>query len=352
MVARYRQSGGVLLVVLGVIASMGMVIALLSSYALERSLLAETRGATSQNGVGSRLSGAIEASIAVLSAFEEVGDGLHDPSEGWGRPSEVLSGWPASLAEVEVEVFDESSRPGLSLLQETQLLDLLEESGFSKGKASELTDILFDWMDEDSEERYQGRENSSLGAGRDPWVPNRAPKSWGEVWAIPEWRAEAFGPQGELLPWAQRFSNSFSMDHDSPGNLNAVDEDTADWLHEAGLIPYPTWIDDRDGLDNEMGSDDDRVISEVPGGEDGELGGLFGADSQVLRVRASMRVGERFVWKEVWIARDSGEGDGDEGNDANSSGGEEEASSPWGSWELIDVRNGLSLVLDDGQEEG
>ncbi|MBC2603108.1 type II secretion system protein GspK [Puniceicoccus vermicola] len=345
----FRQ-GGVLLVVLGVLAAMGMVVSLLASYALERSLLAETRGGESRSGVGLRLSSAIEAGMASLHAFEEIAEGLHDPSEGWGRPAELLSGWPTELDGIEVQIFDESNRPGLSLLGEDQLLDLLEESGFSKGEASELRDLLLDWMDEDDDERYQGRENSNLGRGRDPWVPNRMPKSWNEIWSIPEWGEAAFDGQGALLPWAEEFSSRFSLDHDSPANINSVDREMVEWLHDADVISYPSWLDERDGIDNEEGTENDRVLTELPGGEDGEMGELFSSESQVLRIRASLLVGERYVWKEAWIAKDS-EGEEQEGQrpePVNS----EEGEAAWGNWKLIDVREGLSLVLDDEKKEG
>lgn len=339
--------------VLGVLAATGMVVALLASYALERALLAETRGAESRSGVGGQLAGAIEAGVGALSAFEEVAEGgLHHPSEGWGRPADMLSGWPAALEGVEVEVFDESSRPGLSLLDEDQLQAILEELGLSKAQASELRDLLLDWMDEDDDQRIRGRENSDLGRQRDPWVANRPPQNWDEVWGIPEWGEEAFDEDGELLPWARQFSSMFSLDHDRPANINSADAATVEWLGEAGLLPYPDWLDRRKGVDNVHGTADDRILRELPGGDDDRLGELFSAESQVLRVRASMRVGQRYVWKEAWIAKErdgNGRSGPDRGRDSGGGRNTGEAS-PWGSWSILDVREGLSLVLDETEE--
>lgn len=349
MVTPSQKRGGVLLVVLGVLVALGMVVSLLASYALERSLLAETRGAESRSGAGLRLSSAIEAAVASLMVFEEVGGKLHHPSEGWGKPAELLSGWPDELNGIELEIFDESSRPGLALLEEEDLLTLLEESGFSKGDASELSDLLLDWIDEDDRERYQGRENSDLGSVRDPWVPNRSPVSWSEVWGIPEWREAAIDEDGQLLPWARQFSNLFSLDHDAPANINSVDAEMVELLNDAGLIPYPGWLDERDGVDNRAGSDDDRILSDLPGGDEGGLGKMFSAESRVLRIRASLRVGERFVWKEVWISKES-EGNGRDSPNSNREQASE-TSSGWGPWKLIQVKEGLSLVLEDPQEE-
>ena len=351
MVSRDRVRGGVLLVVLGVLVAMGVVVTLLASYALERALLAETRGAESRSGTGAKLSGAIEAGVAALIVFEEVAEGLHHPSEGWGRPAEALSGWPTELEGVELEIFDESTRPGLSLVTEDQWLDILEESGLSTGEASELRDLLLDWIDEDDDERFQGRENSELGRARDPWVPNREPRSWSEVWSIPEWRDAAFDERGQILPWAEQLTSLFSLEHDSPANINAVDSGTVEWLNDAGIIPYPGWLDERDGVDNEPDSGDERILSELPGGDDEGLGGLFSAESEVLRIRASLRVGQRFVWKEVWIAKDGGgrsNGEGSSPRGGRDSGEtRQNSASAWGGWNLIDVREGLSLVLEE-----
>jgi hypothetical protein len=285
--------------------------------------------------------------------FEEVSGGLHHPSEGWGRPAKLLSGWPEGLEGVEVEIFDESTRPGLSLLEEGQWLELLEEFGFSAGEASELRDLLLDWMDEDDDERFQGRENSDLGRSRDPWVPNRPPRSWSEVWSIPEWREAAFDERGQILPWAGQLSSFFSLEHDAPANINAVDSSAVEWLNDAGLIPYPGWLDERDGRDNEPGSADDRILTELPGGGDEGMGQLFSADSQVLRIRASLRVGERFVWKEAWITRIEEEEEEREppgnGPRIRVESGDEAGvgESTLGEWRVFDVREGLSLVLEE-----
>ncbi|MEM0966853.1 MAG: hypothetical protein AAGJ81_11945 [Verrucomicrobiota bacterium] len=356
--------GGVLLVVLGVLAAMGVVVSLLASYTLERALLAETRGAESISGVNIKLSSAIETGVAALSAFEEVAGSLHSPSEGWGVPAEVMSGWPSTLEGVTVEIFDESSKPGLSLLAEDDLKELLDEAGFSKGEASELGDLLLDWIDEDSDQRFQGRENSAVGRDDDLWIANRPPRSWDEVWEIPEWKEVAFDEEGNLRDWASRFSSLFSLDHDLPANINTVDRDLVEWLSEANLISNPLWLDRRDGRDNELGSEDDRILTEIP--EEASLGDLFSAESQVLRIRASAEVGERSVWKEVWISRET-ESDNDRGSEdpdieipsepeldlprENDESNGEGAAGVWGEWTIFDVRGGLALSLEEGAEE-
>jgi len=341
-VGNSEKSGGVLLVVLGVLAAMGVVVSLLASYALERSMLAETRGSESRSEVGSRLSGAIQAAVASLNAFTEVADGLHHPSEGWGRPAYVFSAWPTELDGIEVQIFDESSKAGLELLSAEQMESLLEEAGLTRGQAGELTDLLFDWMDPDDEERPQGRENRNIGLSRDPWVPNRVPLYWEEVWKIPEWSEVVYDSEGKLKEWAKNFSQGFSLEHDLPANINSVDRQFVEWMSDADLIPYPNWLDRRDGFDREDGSADDRVLTEMPGGDE-SMGDLFSADSQLFRIRAGIRVGGRFVWKEAWVKKSSEQGQGAR------SGGDQE--SQWGSWELVDVRKGLSLVLDEQTEE-
>ena len=351
--AAAERRGGILLVVLGVLAAMGVVVSLLASYALERSLLAETRGAEASTEAAERLSGAIEASLAVLGSFEEVAGSFRHPGEGWGKPAELLEGWPAPLRGVEVRVFDESSRPGLSRLGEGELETLLEESGFSRGEAAELRDLLLDWIDEDDDERLQGRENERIGSRRDPWVANRPPEGWEEVWAIPEWGEAALDEDRNLREWARRFSTSFSLEHDLPANVNTVDAGLVEWLDEADLIADPGWLDERDGPDNRSGSADDRILSEVP---EGEAGDLFSSESRLLRIRAGLRVGQRFVWKEVWISRGEGDGEANRGGEdeeepAGGRGGDagRDAFSPWGGWEIAKTREGLSLVLDDSE---
>ena len=348
----HRRTGGVLLVVLGVIVAMGVVVTLLASYALERALLAETRGAETRTGAGDRLAGAIEASMAVVGVFEEVAGGLHSPAEGWGDPAELLAGWPAALAGIDVEVVDESSRPGLSLLGERELKILLEEFGLRRGTATEMADLLLDWMDEDDDQRIQGRENRGRISDRDPWVANRPPVSWEEVWSIPEWREQAFDSDGNMEEWARRFSSWFTLEHEEPANINTVDSDLVEWLAEARLISSPNWLDQRSGFDNQPGTADDRILTELPGGDEG-LGALFSTESRVLRIRASERVGERRVWKEAWVARSDGDDrEGRNGRDnpnnpgirnpASGSQQEGDGFSPWGGWEILEVRGGLS----------
>lgn len=354
------RRGGVLLVVLGVLAALGVVISLLGSYALERSLLAETRGAEAETEASRRIAGAIEAAVAVVSSFEEVAGTLRHPSEGWGRPAELLEGWPPRLAGIEVEIFDESNRPGLGLLEEEELEKLLAESGFSRGEAAELADLLLDWIDEDDDERLQGRENGPLARDRDPFVANRAPVSWDEVWSIPEWGEAAFDGDGRLRDWARRFAGAFSLEHDGPANVNALDPEVAEWFHDAGLISDPRWLEDRYGPDNDWGSDDDRILEEVPEG----AGDFLSSESRLLRVRAGLRAGERYVWREAWIAKEedgrAGRGEESEAPSAGQPrievggrtngtdrGGE---NTVWGGWRLLEVREGLSLVLEEPAE--
>ncbi len=332
--------------VLGVIVAMGVVVTLLASYALERSLLAETRGAETRSGAGDRLSGAIEASMAVVGIFEEVAGRLHHPSEGWGDPVGLLGGWPPALAGVEVEVADESSRPGFSLLGESELRVLLEELGIQRGKAAEMADLLLDWMDEDDDQRMRGRENRGRISSRDPWVANRPPVSWEEVWSIPEWGEEAFDSDGRLEEWARKFSSWFTLEHEEPANINTVDPELVEWLADADLIANPIWLDQKAGPDNIPGTADDRVLSELPGGDEG-LGALFSSESRVLRIRASERVGERRVWKEAWVSRTRGEdrsGRNDRGRPRAGGGSPPGGSgfSPWAGWEILEVRGGLS----------
>ncbi len=341
--------------VLGVLAALGIVVSLLGSYALERALLAETRGGRSESETPAKLASAIEASVAVLSAFEEVSGSLRAPSEGWGRPAELLEGWPPALAEVEVEVFDESGLPGLVRLEENDLKSILEELGLSRGRAAELGDLLLDWMDADSDERFQGRENTALSRDDEPWVANRPPVSWDEVWAIPEWREEAFDADGRLTEWARLFSSSFSLENRGAANINSLPEETADLLYEARLISNPRWMRDRRGFDDEAGTGDDRVLSELPPGSE-EAGNLLDTEAGLLRIRAGTKVGERYVWKEVWISRGSGEGgsprnrNGGGTTDDPQTGGGGNSASQWGGWEILDVRDGLSLVLEEPVE--
>jgi len=350
-----NRRGGVLLVVLGVLVALGIVVSLLGSYALERALLAETRGGKAETGTGYKLASAIETSVAVLTVFEEVGGTLRSPAEGWGNPAELLEGWPEELAGVEVEVFDESARPGLGQLEESDLKGILEELGLSRGKADELGDLLLDWMDEDRDERFQGRENTALSRDDDPWVANRTPGSWEEIWAIPEWGEEAYDPDGQLREWARLFSRSFSLRNEGAANINAVDDETVELLHDAQLIGNPRWLEDRRGFDDEIGTEDDEVLSEMPTGME-EAGNLLGLEAKLLRVRAGMKVGERYVWKEVWLSRASdeedsnGEGERPPEPTARSEEGRGNGASSWGEWELLEVRDGLSLVLEETVE--
>lgn len=351
-----RRRGGVLLVVLGVLVAMGIVISLMASYALERALLAETRGGKASMGTQVKLASAIEAAMAVLAAFEDVAGGFRSPEEGWRDPVELLEGWPEALSGVEVSVTDESGRPGLTALTESQLKSVLEELGLSRGEAAELGDLLLDWIDEDSDERFGGRENTALSRDTEPWVANRLPKSWDEVWAIPEWGEAVFDGDGNLMDWAALFSASFSLEHEGAANINALDRAAAELLYEAGLIANPLWIEDRDGMDDEVGTGDDRIFSELPASAS-NAEGLLSVDAQLLRIRAGMKVGERFVWKEAWIAkgeRSSQRPRNDDSDDTprvvsepRDEGENERNDSRWSGWEIVNVRDGLSLVLED-----
>jgi len=242
-----RQQGSVLIAVLAIIMLLSFIILRFVNEAVEdleyRSIFNEPSDV--------RVFGysVLEATLATIQEVALIDDEkLYAPEQGWNDPIRyaeipVPDGW-----EVSVHIQDESGKLPLNTLSEARLNKLFEETlDLDFGTSRELSSVLIDWIDADSNRRLNGAESDAYQDRDPPYLAANGPlQSLDELRLLEVWDETFFDENGQPNELFDRLSSLVTVVYDGPVNLNAANANTLELLALEG-----GWDDSYlfDGLD-------------------------------------------------------------------------------------------------------
>lgn len=279
--SRKRREGSVLVAVLAMILLISFIVTRFIDEAVQdmeyRSIFnepAEVRSFTYSM---------LEVSLATIQEVALIDEGkLHAPEQGWSDPIayagiEIPNGW-----EVTINIQDESGKLPINTMSEEMLNRMLEESfEFDFGTARELTSMLKDWTDEDSNRRLNGAESEDYLDRRPPYRAANGPlQSLEELRLLEIWEDEFFNEDGSPNELFAMLDGMVSVTSSSPANLNSSPQSVLEVLAlEDG------YDEDRifDGL-NEL-----PYLQELPGSASSQNSSV---EIGLLRVTVSLERGQ------------------------------------------------------------
>jgi len=294
-----RRRGSVVVFVLGIILLAAFLITRLMDRAAV-DLAAESKAAKRAD-LRQEAFSALEASLAVLADEAAAGDGLHDPSEGWDRPLELMAYEPSPGYVAEVTVVDETGKLSLPQADEAKLEAYLDAIGCPATSTERVLDALLSWTRADHVPLEHG--NLEFDTAALPYeAPQRALRSFEELRAIPALRDVFFDEQGRWNELGLRFMAGASLFSFTASNVNSA---PADALLANGLDPARANAIEASRRDRAKGLSVYRSPAELAGawGRDATPPGL-GTEALCLRVDVRVRFGGREYRLNAWVARD------------------------------------------------
>jgi hypothetical protein len=256
---------------------------------------------------------ALEISLAVINQYREVEGALWGPAQGWEDPLAKFGFQPRHAQQVRVSFEDESAKFGLQNLEYDTLLALFEILGFDLPEQEALADGLLDWMDEDDEHRLNGTDGEEYEDMDPPYRPANAPiETWDEFKLIVPFNTLFFDETGAPIPQWEQFRQAVSLYHTGPPNVNQASSTILALLQETGaLANMLSFMDYKNGMDGEPGTEDDRLIRN---NELGFFNGESGVTTEIelLRVKVDAIRGDAAFTVEVlvqWSGSDAGAAD-------------------------------------------
>jgi hypothetical protein len=294
-----RSRGSVVIFVLGIILLAAFLITRLMDRAAVE-LAAESK-ATKRADLRQEAFSALEATLAVLADEAAAGDGLHDVSEGWDRPLELMQYTASEGYVAEAVVEDETGKLSLPQVTEERLEAYLNAVGCPVTATDRVLDGLLTWTRAD----HVSLEGDSLefDAAALPYeAPQRALRSFEELRAIPAVREVFFDDSGRWNEIGMRFKAGASLFSFDATNVNSAPADTllAHGLEQARINAIEQSRKARAaGVSSFY-----RTPAELAGawGRDAAPPGL-GTEALCLRVIVSVRFGGRDYRLVTWVGR-------------------------------------------------
>ncbi len=279
--SRKRRKGSVLVAVLAMILLISFIVTRFINEAVEdleyRSIFNEPAE------VRSFAYSMLEVSLATIHEVALIDEGrLHAPEQGWSDPIayagiQIPNGW-----EVTVNIQDESGKLSLNTMSEEMLNRMLEESfEFDFGTARELSSMLLDWIDPDSNRRLNGAESEDYLDRRPPYRAANGPlQSLQELRLIEIWEDEFFTEDGAPNELFAKLEGMVSVTSAGPANINSSSESVLEILAL------------EDGYDEEFlfdGLDELPYLEELPSSANSQNSGV---EINLLRVTVSLMRGQ------------------------------------------------------------
>lgn len=293
-----RRRGSVVVFVLGIILLAAFLITRLMDRAAV-DLAAESK-AVKRTELRQEAFSALEAGLAVLADEAAAGDGLHDASEGWDHPLELMAYEPSPGYVAEVTVVDETGKLSLPQADEAKLEAYLNAIGCPATSTERVLDAILTWTSADHIPLERGNLEFDLAAL--PYeAPQRALRSFEELRAIPAVREIFFDEQGRWNELGLRFKAGASLFSFSASNVNSA---PADALLASGVDPARVMAIEAARRDRLKGASVYRTPAELAGawGREGTPPGL-GTEALCLRVVVQVRFGGREYRLDAWVAR-------------------------------------------------
>ncbi|MDX2110866.1 MAG: type II secretion system protein GspK [Verrucomicrobiota bacterium] len=262
---RSQRKGSVIIAVLAIIALLGAILI---------AFLAEAAGKIkywglfyNRDDLRTEAYSMLETTLAVLSEYHEIDQGLTSPTQGWRNPLAHAGITPPEGISVDIKIDDESGKIPLNTKTDRVLIAKFfenldeEENQIDFMKAGELTDCLMDWMDADDDKGLNGFDGDDYRDLDPPILPaNRELVSWDEFHLIHGWDKVFYDENGLPNQRFTRFKQAFSLINIGVVNLNTITSDALRTIANAYGIDSVWLMMYIAGPDGEIGTADDRQL--------------------------------------------------------------------------------------------
>lgn len=269
---------------------------------------------------------ALEVTLAVMAEFQEIDDGLHRPSQGWGNPIEYAElAWPEGVT-IRVSIEDETGRIPLDPLDEETLRELLDILEIDYSDVDIMVDSLIDWTDENDTYRLNGAEDDYYQKEDPPYLPANGPlTSFDTLSKIRGFKDVMFDEDGVPNELYYRFIAAVSLHNESKININTAPADVISAFSGESNVNNDQFFDFMSGQDRETGNSDDEIIRSADdlsgSGFNGNTDNI-GYDVSIARVRVEVVAGEKQFSLVALVDTGAGESQesSDEGETDNNNG--------------------------------
>lgn len=216
------QRGSVILFVLGLVLLTSLLLTQFISRA-HTELLTEARRSQIEP-LRNEAYSALQVSLAVLSDFAAVDEGLHAPAQGWGEPLIHADYVPPAGFTVEATILDESGLLPLGTRDATVLQNLLRELDVPIADADRFVEALLAWTESEAIARSLDRSITMIDGAPALTAPQAALRSFDELRFIPAIRAVLCDEQGDWNETGRTFLANVTL-HPFPAiNVNSASE--------------------------------------------------------------------------------------------------------------------------------
>lgn len=204
--------------------------------------------------------------VAVLAEIKEVEGAFFSGGQGWSDPFsyEPMTGLPDGV-EIEARVEDLTGRLSLTSMDEESFREFLESIGWNLNDASRLTDLYFDWIDEDDMVRAQGAESREYRNGERSFIRprNAMIKRMDEFWQIRGFREWFLSNDPVLVESRELFLGSLTLMHSGPANINSANDAVLNLIGKVDMVNPLGVAQYMAGRDRIPGTGDDRYFEDV-----------------------------------------------------------------------------------------
>lgn len=189
------QRGSVILFVLGLVLLTSLLLTQFISRA-HTELLTEARRSQIEP-LRNEAYSVLQVSLAVLSDFAAVDEGLHAPAQGWGEPLVYADYTPPEGFTVAAEILDESGKLPLTNRDAAALQSLLRELNVPITEADRFVEALLAWTESEAIARSIDSSITTIDGVPALTAPQAALRSFDELRFIPAIRAVLCDEQGD-----------------------------------------------------------------------------------------------------------------------------------------------------------
>jgi len=204
----------------------------------------------------------MEVAVAALADVKAIEGSLHAPAQGWGDPLAYAQIETREGLQVNFEFVDESGKVDLNSMELDSLILLFDELGFELDIASQLANVLLDWIDEDDDTRIDGaesREYSTLDLDANP--ANQPLKSLDELRYLFGFGELFFDEDGLELPVFKELAEAVTTYPVQRLNVNSASSLALRAIADLDDVDKEAIDSFRKGIDGILGTEDDAYFA-------------------------------------------------------------------------------------------
>lgn len=207
---------------------------------------------------------AMMAGMAVLEEIKLFDGKLYGPQQGWARALSEADYRPSQGYDVSINIVDESGKLPINEASAQPLRALLIALEISEFDIDLMLDTLFDWIDEDDQERPNGAEDATYDRQSPVYRPANAPlATLDDLRLIEHWDEAFFDEDGQPNEIFRKFSRCVSLYNEGKINVHTAPPFLLEALAYTDGTPIDSLLEYLVGPDGEADTGDETPIADA-----------------------------------------------------------------------------------------